>query len=143
MGRKWQGPQAARGSATARRWGRPESTYDAKFGSGLPANHDEIAGEVAQQNVVLDVRVLCGTSHAEEHVPVRGSAKRAPCGLRDRLPDAHVTAADFWGATVDMPEVLLRTRAKAAAGGEHNRDEKGIALIVRDNSEFWRIGLFN
>ena len=76
------------------------------------------------------LRVLCGTSHAEEHVPVRGSAKRAPCGLRDRLPDAHVTAADFWGATVDMPEVLLRTRAKAAAGGEHNREEKGIALIV-------------
>ena len=31
----------------------------------LPANHDEIAGEVAQQNVVLDLRVLCGTSHAE------------------------------------------------------------------------------
>ena len=47
--------------------------------------------------------------------------------------DAHVTAA-FSGATVDMFEVLLRTRAKAAAGGEHNRDEKGIALIMLNNS---------
>ena len=60
--------------------------------------------------------------------------RRAPCGLNGRLPDAHVTAAVFSGATVDMPEVLLRTRAKAAAGGEHNRDEKGIALIVLSNS---------
>ena len=50
------------------------------------------------------------------------------------LPDAHVTAAVFSGATVDMLEVLLRTRAKAAAGGEHNRDEKGIALIALNNS---------
>ena len=100
----------------------------------LPADHDEIAGEVAQQNVVLDLRVLCGTSHAKAHVPVRGSVKRAPCGLNGRLPDAHVTATAFSGATVDMPEVLLRTRAKAAAGGEHNGDEKGIALIVLNNS---------
>ena len=69
----------------------------------LPANHDEIAGEVAQQNVVLDLRVLCGTSHAEAHVPVRGSAKRASCGLNGSPPDAHVTAAVFSGATVDMP----------------------------------------
>ena len=45
---------------------------------------------------------------------LRGSVKRAPCGLNGRLPDAHVTAAVFSGATVDMPEVLLRTRAKAA-----------------------------
>ena len=105
-----------------------------RIGVRLPANHDEIAGEVAQQNVVLDLRVLCGTSHAEAHVPVRGSVKRVPCGLNGRLPDAHVTAAVFSGATVDMPEVLLRTRAKAAAGGEHNRDEKGIALIVLNNS---------
>ena len=44
-----------------------------RIGVRLPANHDEIAGEVAQQNVVLDLRVLCGTSHAEAHVPVRGS----------------------------------------------------------------------
>ena len=95
-----------------------------RIGVRLPANHDEIAGEVAQQNVVLDLRVLCGTSHAEAHVPVRGSVKRVPCGLNGRLPDAHVTAAVFSGATVDMPEVLLRTRAKAAAGGEHNRDER-------------------
>ena len=83
----------------------------------LPANHDEIAGEVAQQNVVLDLRVLCGTGHAEARVPVRGSVKRAPCGLNGRLPDAHVTAAVFSGATVDMPEILLRTRAKG--GQDH------------------------
>ena len=95
----------------------------------LPANYDELADEVAKRNVVLDLRILCGTSHAEAHVPVRGSVKRAPCGLNGRLPDAHVTAAVFSGATVDMPEVRLRTRAKAAAGGEHNRDKKGIALI--------------
>jgi hypothetical protein len=60
--------------------------------------------------------------HAEAHAPVRGSVKRVPCGLSGRLPDAHVTAAVFSGATVDMPEVLLRS--------ERNRDEKGIALIV-------------
>ena len=30
----------------------------------LPAYYDdEVAGEVAEQNVVLDLRVLCGTSH--------------------------------------------------------------------------------
>ena len=105
-----------------------------RIGVRLPANHDEIAGEVAQQNVVLDLRVLCGTSHTEAHVPVRGSVKRAPCGLNGRLPDAHVTAAVFSGATVDMPGILLRTRAKSAAGGERNRDEHGIALIVLSNS---------
>ena len=100
----------------------------------LPADHDEIAGEVAEQNVVLDLRVLCGTGHAEAHVPVRGSVERAPCGLNVRLPDTHVAAAVFSSATVDMLEKLLRTGAKAAAGGEHNRDEKGIALIVLNNS---------
>ena len=41
------------------------------IGMRLPADHDEIAGEVAEQNVVLDLRVLCGTGHAEAHVPVR------------------------------------------------------------------------
>ena len=30
------------------------------IGVRLPANHDEIAGEVAQQNVVLDLRVRWG-----------------------------------------------------------------------------------
>ncbi len=35
-------------------------------------------------NGVLDLRVLCGTSHAEAHVSLRGSAKRAPCGLTRR-----------------------------------------------------------
>ena len=104
---------------------RQHARREVGIGARLPANHDEIAGEVAQQNAVLDLRVLCGTSHAEAHVPVRGSVKRVPCGHR-RLPAAHVTAAVFSGATVDMPEILLRTRAKAAAGGEHNRDEKGF-----------------
>jgi hypothetical protein len=33
-----------------------------------------------------------------------------------------------------MLEILLRTGAKTAAGGEHNRDEKGIALIMLNNS---------
>ena len=59
---------------------------EVRIGVRLPANHDEIAGEVAQQNVVLDLRVLCGTSHAEAHVPVRGSVKRVPCGLNGMLP---------------------------------------------------------
>ena len=58
---------------------------------------------------------------------LRGSVKRVPCGLNGRLPDAHVTAAVFSGATVDMPEILLRTRAKAAAGGERDWDEMGIS----------------
>ena len=46
------------------------------IGMMLPADHDEVAGEVARQNFVLDLRVLCGTGtgHAEAHVPVRGSA---------------------------------------------------------------------
>ena len=64
--------------------------------------------------------------------------KHVPCGLNGRLPDAHVTATVFSGATVDMPEVLLRTRTKAvsqaAAGSERNRDENGIALIELSNS---------
>ena len=92
---------------TTRSWDRDEAAY-----------YDEFAGEVAEQNVVLDLRVLCGTSHAEAHVPVRGSVERVPCGLNGRLPDANVIAAVFSGATVDMLEVLLRTRAKAAARGE-------------------------
>ena len=41
------------------------------IGMRLPADNDEIAGEVAKQDVVLDLRVLCGTGHAEAHVPVR------------------------------------------------------------------------
>ena len=99
----------------------------------LLTDHDDIAGEVAEQDVVLDLRVLCGTGHAEAHIPVRGSVERAPSGLNVRLPDAHVAAAVFSSATVDMLEILLRTGAKAAAGGEHNRDEKGIALIALIN----------
>ena len=47
----------------------------------LPADHDEIVGEVAQQGAALDLRILCGTGHAEAHVPVRGRMGRAPCGL--------------------------------------------------------------
>ena len=95
---------------------------------GLPSDHDEIAGEVAEKDSALDLRVLCGTGHAEARVPVRGSEGRAPCGLNIRLPDTHVAATAFSGATVDMPEILLRTGAKAAAEGEHNRYEKGIGL---------------
>ena len=44
--------------------------------------------------------------------------EHAPCGLNGRLPDAHVIAAIFSGATVDMREVFLRTRAKAVARAE-------------------------
>ena len=47
------------------------------IGVRLPADHDEIAGEVAEQDAALDLRVHCGTGHAEAHVPVRGSAERA------------------------------------------------------------------
>ena len=87
-----QGPQAARGSATVRRLGRPGRTHDAKAGIGvrLPANHNEISGEVAKPNADLDLRVLCGASHAEAHVSVRGSVERAPCGLNVSLPDTNV-----------------------------------------------------
>jgi hypothetical protein len=77
-----------------------------RIGVRLPASHDEIAGKVAQKNAVLDPRVLCGTSHAEAHVPVRGSVKRA-----------HATADVFSGATVDMLEVLLRTRHEVSEVG--------------------------
>ena len=80
------------------------------IGMRLPADQDEISGEVAEQDVALDLRVLCGTGRAEAHVPIRGSAearKRAPCGLNIRLPDTHVAATVFSGATVDMLEVLL------------------------------------
>ncbi len=73
-----------------------------------PADHDEVAGEVAEQNVVLDLRVLCGTGHAEAHVSVRGSMGRAPYGLNVRLPDTHVAAAAavFSSTTVDILEIL-------------------------------------
>ena len=82
-----------------------------------PTDHDEIAGEVAEQDIVLDLHVLCGTGHAEAHVPLRGSLGRARCGLNVRLPDTHVAAAVFSGAAVDMLEIRLCTGAKAAAGG--------------------------
>ena len=51
----------------------------------LPADHDEITGDFAEQDVVLGLRVLCGTGHAEAHVPVRGSVGRAPCEETDAL----------------------------------------------------------
>ena len=41
-----------------------------------------------------------------------------------------------------MLEILLRTGAKTAAGGEHNRDEKGIALIMLNNSSGFAFALF-
>ena len=31
------------------------------IGMKLPVDHDEIAGEVVEQNVALNLRVLCGT----------------------------------------------------------------------------------
>ncbi len=68
----------------------------------LPADHDEIAGEVAEQEVALDQRVRCGTGHAEAHVTARGSKDHVPSGLNVRLPDTHVAATVFSGATVDM-----------------------------------------
>ena len=40
------------------------------IGMRLPADHDEFAGEVAEQDVALDLRVLCGTGHTEAHVLV-------------------------------------------------------------------------
>ena len=128
-------PQAACGIATARAMREPRRHVRREVGIGmrLPAYYDEVAGEVAEQNVVLDLRVLCGTSRAEAHVPVRGSVERVLCGLNVKLPDAHVTAVVFSGATEDMLEILLRTGAKTAAGGERNRDEKGIALIMLNN----------
>ena len=69
-------------------------------------DHGKISGEVAEQDVALDLRVLCGlcgTSYAEAHVPVRESMGRAPRGLNVRLPDTHLAAAVFSGAAVDMP----------------------------------------
>ena len=64
-----------------------------EFRTGVrpPANNDEVAGEVTKQDVVLDLRVHSGTSHAEANVPVRGNVGRAPCGLNGRPPNAHVT----------------------------------------------------
>ncbi len=38
-------------------------------------------------------------------------------------------------------EVLLRTRAKSAAEGGHNWDEKDIAFIVLSHSEFSRLAI--
>ena len=87
----------------------------------LPADHDEVAGEVAEQNVVLDLRILCGTGHAEAHVPVRGSVERAPCCLNARLPDTHVAAAVFSGATVAHLE------------------KTGRFMLIVDRSESFRV----
>ena len=68
------------------------------IGIRLPADHDEVAGEVAEQDVRCrsgPACVLYSTSHTEAHVPVRGSVKRVPCGLNVRLPDTHVAAAVY------------------------------------------------
>ena len=96
----------------------------------LPADHDEIAGEVAEQDVVLDLRVLCGTGHAEAHVPVRGSVERAPSGLNVRLPDAHVAAAVFSSATVDTLEILLEREMRGAAGADREAPKGRRELAV-------------
>ena len=73
------------------------------IGIRLPAYYDEVAGEVAEQNVVLDLRVLCGTSHAEAHVSVRGSVERVPCG--------HSAVSNLLRAK----ENLRRNEARASA----------------------------
>ncbi len=39
-------------------------------GMKLPADHDEIFGEVAEQDAALGLRVFCGISRAKAHVPV-------------------------------------------------------------------------
>ena len=63
--------------------------HEVRTGVRLPANNDAIAGEADEQDVVLDLRVHCGTSHAEAHVQVRGSVERVPCGLNGRRRPCH------------------------------------------------------
>ena len=63
--------------------------HEVRTGVRLPANHDAIAGEADEQDVVLDLRVLCGTSHAEAHVQIRESVERVPCGLNGRRRPCH------------------------------------------------------
>ena len=110
---KQQKRRDARGSSgTRKRHSKPMRAprrhvrHEVRVWIRLPADHGEIAGEVAEQDVALDLRVLCGTGHAEALAPACGSAGRAPCGLKIRLPDAHVVATAFLGAAVDMLEVL-------------------------------------
>ncbi len=43
----------------------PHVRREVGIGIRLPADRDEIAGEVAEQDVALDLRVLCGTGHAD------------------------------------------------------------------------------
>ena len=92
------------------------------IGMRLSADHDNIASEVAEQDIVLDLRFLCGNGHTATHVLVNGSVERVPCGLNIRLPDTHVAATVFSGVTLDMLEIHLR-----------NRDERVLP------SSFWTI----
>ena len=101
----------------------------------FPVNHDETADKVAQQMLLWTCASFAAPATLRrmfQYVEAWGVLN----GLNRRLPDAHVAAAALLGATatIDMLEVLLRTRAKAAAGGPHNRDEKGTALIALSNS---------
>ena len=43
-----------------------------RTGVRLPANHDEIAGEVAKQDAALDLCVLCGTGRVEKRLRAEG-----------------------------------------------------------------------
>ena len=74
---------------------RRHARRDIWLGMRLPADHDEIAGKVAEKDAVLDLRVLCGTGQAEANVPVCGSAERVPSGLNVRLPNTHVASTVF------------------------------------------------
>ena len=65
-----EGPQAARGRRHSKAMGAPTQD-EVRTGVRLPANHDAIAGEADEQDVVLDLRVLCGTGR---RVPIQHSA---------------------------------------------------------------------
>ena len=100
---------------------------------GLPAHYDEVPGLVPKQDVVLDLSVLRSPSETKTHVPVSRSVKRVPGRVNARLPRGHGPAPVLLGALVDLLKECVRTRAEAAARGESNRDELGIALIIFNN----------
>ena len=50
-----------------------------------------------------------------------------------RLPRGYGPFPILLGALIDLLKERVRTRTEAAAGGENNRDELGIALIIFKN----------
>jgi hypothetical protein len=100
---------------------------------GLPAHYDEVPGLVPKQDVALDLSVLRGPSETKTHVPVCRSVKRVPGSVNVRLPRGHGPTPILLGALIDLLKERMRTRTEAAAGGENNRDELGIALIIFNN----------